>query len=511
MSNLWQLLSKLSQTASSSGNNFGNNIMLKGLGKYYESLGTNVEDARQFLLTVRAIAQCAMNLDIHLVSHNGKIHCLRRGYTQSLHISRQLVADIIAHSFFCLHIRKDFNFSNIYFDISSENNKMQKIQSEKLKCILQYFYCLRENDSAHYNYLSSRTIQFRRIALKQLLWSNLKQSSNQMGEFIEEKANTVENTPNKYAKVIFLKSTTMGANIFSKAPICRQEEIFILSCPELLVSFFLLEPLEDNEAIIISDFDRYVSCHGVDSNFSCGKINRKQHLAAIAINATNYRSDEQQQYTIDCMLKDFNKAFIGFTACRSESFNRNRRQYLSMQVKTNNKRPQIIRSHSVRGQTASRVSTAQEYSDQASSGQASFNHKSIAKTRQSFKEAMKSPVLATAAFTNTKFPTSLATGNWGCGELGGDPQLKVILQWIAMTEAGCVEMMYCTLDDSTLLEMGKVQNEMKKCSVGTLVQFLEDYSQYRSIPMHNSLSLFEYWAKRKKTKNDKDTKKCSLL
>lgn len=28
----------------------------------------------------------------------------------------------------------------------------------------------------------------------------------------------------------------------------------------------------------------------------------------------------------------------------------------------------------------------------------------------------------------------IATGNWGCGAFGGDPQLKAVLQWIAASE-----------------------------------------------------------------------------
>jgi len=51
-------------------------------------------------------------------------------------------------------------------------------------------------------------------------------------------------------------------------------------------------------------------------------------------------------------------------------------------------------------------------------------------------------VKATAAFEGdaheegmqTRCP--LATGNWGCGAFGGNPQLKFLLQWMACTVAG---------------------------------------------------------------------------
>lgn len=31
----------------------------------------------------------------------------------------------------------------------------------------------------------------------------------------------------------------------------------------------------------------------------------------------------------------------------------------------------------------------------------------------------------------------VATGNWGCGAYGGDPQLKCLLQWVAASQAKC--------------------------------------------------------------------------
>jgi hypothetical protein len=41
----------------------------------------------------------------------------------------------------------------------------------------------------------------------------------------------------------------------------------------------------------------------------------------------------------------------------------------------------------------------------------------------------------------------VATGNWGCGAFGGDVQLKALLQWMAATEAGRPELLYCSFGD----------------------------------------------------------------
>lgn len=33
--------------------------------------------------------------------------------------------------------------------------------------------------------------------------------------------------------------------------------------------------------------------------------------------------------------------------------------------------------------------------------------------------------------------TGVATGNWGCGAFGGDPELKAMIQWLSASEVIC--------------------------------------------------------------------------
>lgn len=43
---------------------------------------------------------------------------------------------------------------------------------------------------------------------------------------------------------------------------------------------------------------------------------------------------------------------------------------------------------------------------------------------------------AWAGFTIPDSPSNVATGNWGCGAFGGDPELKSVIQWAAACRAG---------------------------------------------------------------------------
>ena len=44
----------------------------------------------------------------------------------------------------------------------------------------------------------------------------------------------------------------------------------------------------------------------------------------------------------------------------------------------------------------------------------------------------------------------VATGNWGCGAFGGDPQLKSMLQWAAVSASGRPEMYYFPYHDKRM-------------------------------------------------------------
>lgn len=44
----------------------------------------------------------------------------------------------------------------------------------------------------------------------------------------------------------------------------------------------------------------------------------------------------------------------------------------------------------------------------------------------------------------------VASGNWGCGAFKGDPQLKALLQWMAVSTNGRPELKYCTFKDARM-------------------------------------------------------------
>ena len=73
----------------------------------------------------------------------------------------------------------------------------------------------------------------------------------------------------------------------------------------------------------------------------------------------------------------------------------------------------------------------------------------------------------------------VATGNWGCGVFGGDPQLKSLLQWIAASEADCPGLIYYTFNNKDMLKLHEVVEQIQQAHWGVKDVFkcLMDYCE----------------------------------
>lgn len=88
-----------------------------------------------------------------------------------------------------------------------------------------------------------------------------------------------------------------------------------------------------------------------------------------------------------------------------------------------------------------------------------------------------------------------ATGNWGCGEFGGDAQLKSLIQLLACSYVGR-NMVYRTFGAENMTEFGSIVKAMQKAnisgseapvSVGKLYSWLIEYRHFKS-----SSTCFDY-------------------
>lgn len=403
---------------------------------------------------------------------DNQMSIMKRGCTQMRVLNRQHVATIVARSFLCLHQDDGYtrgrympqcNFTEMF-------NVMKSTEVEKTKCIMDYFNQLEQSE---YNEaFSKKNMIYERIHLSQheiFTWDRLRTSNTRLCDFQVNASRPIEDTGPHYAKVDFANKY-LGGGVLNTG--CLQEEITFTICPELISGMVLMEAMDCNEAIIISGFDRYSRYSGYARNLKYDKkydSSTNAYNWLIAIDAIDLRGNTSVQYEPGCMLRDVNKAYAGFKRFRQP------RTLL----------PTMNNSHCEKQASpkASKIPPRSEFcQNYVTSEQSTYmtecqvNLQPIGHHHDSGTGGNE-PTVGRAQ-PPTLYPCSIATGNWGCGAFGGDPQLKSILQWIAASEAGCKELLYCTVDHPDLGELKHVTEKLGKLeTVGKLVTLLESHSQ----------------------------------
>lgn len=101
---------------------------------------------------------------------------------------------------------------------------------------------------------------------------------------------------------------------------CVQEEIRFVICPELLVSKLFTERLGLLECLVVNGCEQFNCYSGYSNTFKWTGGNKdetpsddsgRRKCCIVAIDAINYRN-KAHQYKEDMMLRDLNKAFVGF-------------------------------------------------------------------------------------------------------------------------------------------------------------------------------------------------------
>ncbi|KAL4471443.1 hypothetical protein ABPG74_008336 [Tetrahymena malaccensis] len=70
----------------------------------------------------------------------------------------------------------------------------------------------------------------------------------------------------------------------------------------------------------------------------------------------------------------------------------------------------------------------------------------------------------------------IVTGNWGCGIFNGDPQLKLLIQWIACSLLQ-KKMVYCSFKDSRLANHNQFIQQLKGKKIKSILDLIYQYSK----------------------------------
>ena len=452
-----------------------------GLRMHYDSL--NNEEQTWFTLTMINVAQLALELENCLIQK--KVEVMPKGKKCTQFVDKRTISCLLAHSFLCIiPTTNDFR-SRTYFPEANMTHLFGSLNSnvkskQKLRCILHYFQRSSDIDKTN---ASRQIVTFDRMLMeahKNLCWKNLKTSDRLLCRSRVDLVSHIEDTHVKYASIDFARQF-LDCEMSSRSTSCIQEEILFSVCPELIAGMIFMETMSHNEVIVISGFERY--CTHEDFFKYSGNYNdlSPTQNILIVVDAICYELNSMKQYTNEDMLHEINKVFVGFRAAR-RCFTEN----LTL-LSTSEYRRLTGRNKSIRF-SVNDDSTYDYLKSRDSTLTSSFKSATKLVLYRSLNKSNKKRT----SENDTNLPL-IASGNWGCGIFCGNAQIKTIIQWIAASMAGWDQMIYCTLGQHDLNELGNIVQKIvdNAVTVGYLTQKLQQFCRQKRA---NTVakSLFEY-------------------
>ncbi|KAL2594910.1 hypothetical protein AAZV13_11G009700 [Glycine max] len=372
-------------------------------------------------------------------------------------LTQELIAALLSCSLFCLFpvsdrpvihlpmINFDVLFGSLYDDYSQkQENKIwcivhyfQRISSEMPKGIVSFERKVLpfKNDSIHISYPDAN------------FWST---SAIPLCRFEVHSSGLIEDQSSGAVEVDFANKY-LGGGALGRG--CVQEEIRFMVSPELMVGMLFLPAMADNEAIEIVGVERFSSYTGYASSFrfsgdyvderEVDTLGRRK-TRIVAIDALC--SPGMRQYRANFLLREINKAFCGFLyQCKYQPYQK------------------ILQENGCTSFYAA-TSTSMETDE----GEIS-NHK-ITNSQNDYHGMDQGNNIG------------VATGNWGCGAFGGDPEVKTIIQWLAASQALRPFIAYYTFGLEALQSLDEVAHWIlsQRWTVGDLWNMLIEYSINRS-------------------------------
>ncbi|KAL4272431.1 hypothetical protein GQ457_13G013430 [Hibiscus cannabinus] len=392
----------------------------QGYALFFDELMSRADSTNWFAQDVPKLANLLLRLpfliDVHYQNAQTYGYGLRiLGQQESgvVLLSQELIGALLACSLFCLFptcnrglrhlptINFDQLFASLY-DSYSEN------QENKLRCIVHYFrrICLQ---------MPTGSVSFERKLLSlghhplqscvsypdARFWT---ESTIPLCPFQVHSSGLIEDHAIGTLEVDFANKY-LGGGALNRG--CVQEEIRFMINPELIAGMLFLPSMADNESIEIIGAERFSDYTGYASSFrfagdyvdkrSVDFLGRR-NTRIVAIDALC--SPRMKQYKLKYLLRETNKAFCGFLDQSKYS------QYMRLFKIMNT--VQLNETSSLLVETHDEGSRTEELG------------KSDEKCGQ-----LKDP----------ENYIGIATGNWGCGAFGGDPELKTIIQWLAASQA----------------------------------------------------------------------------
>ncbi|XP_021774731.1 poly(ADP-ribose) glycohydrolase 1-like [Chenopodium quinoa] len=451
-----------------------------GYALFFDEFLSRAEAAKWFGEVVPVMADLLLRFPTLLESHYQYADIIMVGLETGLRLldsqqpgivflSQELIAALLSCSFFCLFPSANrganhlpvINFDRLFAMLYEKYNENQE---HKIKCIVHYFERI-------HSCLPTGFVSFERKVLP--LEHNLPLVSYPTADFWANSiaplclfeifpSGLIEDQSRGALEVDFANKK-LGGGALSKG--CVQEEIRFMINPELIAGILFLPSMSDNEAIEIVGTERFSNYSGYASTFryagnhvdlrevdSLGRRTTK----IVAIDALSRPG--LRQYRADCLLREVNKAFCGFLdQPKDQQYQIPLQCYDSCEARPANDFMDAniskIQATLIEGSGTS-MDTDEAEATQSVDSKLQVHHSDV----------------------------GIATGNWGCGAFGGDPEVKTVIQWLAASQALRPFILYYTFELDALQNLDQVCNWIlsHNWTVGDLWNMLADYSSKRA-------------------------------
>ncbi|GKU92299.1 hypothetical protein SLEP1_g6047 [Rubroshorea leprosula] len=457
----------------------------QGYALFFDELISREDSRKWFEEVLPELANLLLRLPVLLETHYQ--NALRYGMETGLRIlgpqeagivflSQELVAALLACSFFCLFpitnrsakqlptINFDELFANLYESYSESHES-------KIKCIVHYFERICSQMPSGFVSFERKLLSLEYHPLhisypKADFWGK---SAIPLCPFEAHSSGLIEDHSNDALQVDFANKY-LGGGALRRG--CVQEEIRFMVNPELIAGMLFLPSMEDNEAIEIVGAERFSDYTGYASSFrfSGDCIDKRtidflgrRKTRIIAVDALC--NPRMKQYELKYLLREINKALCGFLdQSKSCSY---RRLFQEKGLNSINL-DQDDKDHDNTSRT--NILLGESPSTSVERNEGGYMNQTVGNSECNVNQ-----------FFDHQESIGIATGNWGCGSFGGDPEVKTIIQWLAASQALRPFISYYTFGLVALQNVNQVTQWIlaHKWTVGDLWNVLVEYSTQR--------------------------------
>ncbi|KAK7354905.1 hypothetical protein VNO80_14147 [Phaseolus coccineus] len=440
-----------------------------GYAHFFDEVMSGEESRKWFQEVVPVLAKLLLRLPSLLETHYQNPHnaiftttALRLLDSQQpgiIFLSQELIAGLLCCSFFCVFPVKDrhvkhlpmINFDKLFSTLYE--NYSQK-QENKIWCIIHYFQRISAKMPKGIVSFERKVLHLKNDSTQiscpdANFWST---SSVPLCRFEVHSSGLIEDQSSEVVEVDFADEYLGGGALGWG---CVQEEIRFMICPELIAGMLFLPAMADNEAIEVVGVERFSSYTGYASSFrfsgdyvderEVDTLGRRK-TTIVAIDAL--RRAGTRQYRANFLLREINKAFCGFLyLCKYQLYQKKLQE---------------------NGCSFALFEAATSTSMETSEGKFS-NHETTNSQNDYLRMDQGNNI-------------GVATGNWGCGVFKGDPEVKTIIQWLAVSQARRPFIAYYTFGLKALQSLDEVAHCIlsERWTVGDLWNKLVEYSTSRS-------------------------------